>query len=300
MYIGTHPGGDERVLWFRLEHGPGSDGRFYPTVYTLWQNPNIVPLLHTPDFVMQKLQGGADLMTPGLANDPPFPERAVKGAVVAVAGLDSETVPLFIGVCEVDVAGLGRVQGTKGHAIRGVHWQGDELWAWSSASRPGQHPPEYLKGWDVGDEEEEGEEEEGEEEVAVVEEGVSDMTLGEKSNKQAKYDDEEPLGELPEEQNGDMEQEPSTKGMSFLFFDLGNKTLTVYRNRRRLCERFPLRSLQIQRKQPISTGSWLTSPHPTVFPNLQPRHTIPADLYTSASAVLSDQKDQLEEREEIH
>ncbi|KAK5673800.1 hypothetical protein LTS12_029719, partial [Elasticomyces elasticus] len=57
VYIGTHPGSDERVLWFRLEREPGSDGRFYPTVYTLWQNPNIVPLLHTPDFVMQKLQG---------------------------------------------------------------------------------------------------------------------------------------------------------------------------------------------------------------------------------------------------
>ncbi|KAJ5493773.1 Translation initiation factor SUI1 [Penicillium fimorum] len=148
VYVGTHPDGDERVLWFKLEHGPGADKRLYPTVYTLWQNPNLVPLLYTPEFVMGKLHGGADLMTPGLANEPPFPEKAVKGAVVAVASVDSHTVPRFVGICEIDVSALGDVQGTKGHAVRGLHWEGDELWAWSSASLPGRSAPEYLEGWD--------------------------------------------------------------------------------------------------------------------------------------------------------
>lgn len=97
---------------------------------------------------MGKLHSGADLMTPGLANEPPFPERAVKGAVVAVASVDRHTVPLFVGVCEIDVSALGDVQGTKGHAVRGLHWEGDELWAWSSASLPGRPAPEYLEGWD--------------------------------------------------------------------------------------------------------------------------------------------------------
>ncbi|KAG0154896.1 hypothetical protein PDIDSM_468 [Penicillium digitatum] len=155
VYIGTHPDGDERVLWFKLEHGPGADKRLYPTVYTLWQNPNLVPLLYTPEFVMGKLHGGADLMTPGLANEPPFPERAIKGAVVAVASLDRHTVPLFVGICEIDVSALGEVQGTKGHAVRGLHWEGDELWAWSSASLPGRPAPEYLEGWDEDKTEEE-------------------------------------------------------------------------------------------------------------------------------------------------
>ncbi|KAJ5135651.1 Translation initiation factor SUI1 [Penicillium bovifimosum] len=148
VYVGTHPDEDERVLWFKLEHGPGADKRLYPTVYTLWHNPNLVPLLYTPEFVMGKLHGGADLMTPGLANEPPFPERAVKSAVVAVASVDRHTVPLFVGVCEIDVSALEEVQGTKGHAVRGLHWEGDELWAWSSASRPGRPAPEYLEGWD--------------------------------------------------------------------------------------------------------------------------------------------------------
>ncbi|KAJ5633773.1 hypothetical protein N7528_001615 [Penicillium herquei] len=164
VYVGAHPEGDERVLWFKIEHGPGADKRLYPTVYTLWHNPQLVALVHTPEMVMRKLHGGADLMTPGLANDPPFPQRAVKDAVVAVASLDSHTVPLFVGVCEIDISALGDVRGSKGHAVRGLHWEGDELWAWSSSSRPGRPAPEYLQGWD-------------DEAVDEVEEAVGELKL---------------------------------------------------------------------------------------------------------------------------
>lgn len=199
VYVGAHPDGDERVLWFKVEHGPGSDKRLYPTVYTLWQNPNLVSLLYTPEMVMRKLRGGADLMTPGLANEPPFPERAIKGAVVAVAGLDRHTVPLFVGICEIDVSALGEVQGTKGHAVRGLHWEGDELWAWSSSSRPGRPAPEYLKGWDVeaGDAEE-------------VDEAIGGLTLEEKSEDAKEISDEAPVAD--EEEPIVQEKEPTTKG----------------------------------------------------------------------------------------
>ncbi|KAJ5753026.1 hypothetical protein N7520_009943 [Penicillium odoratum] len=166
VYVGAHTDGDERVLWFKIEHGPGADKRLYPTVYTLWSNPKLVPLLYTPEMVMQKLHAGADLMTPGLANEPPFPQQAVQGAVVAVAGLNKHSVPLFVGLCEIDVSALGEVQGTKGVAVRGLHWEGDELWAWSSSSRPGRPAPEYLEGWD-------------EEVEDKVEKAVADLTLEE-------------------------------------------------------------------------------------------------------------------------
>lgn len=203
VYVGAHPDGDERVLWFKVEHGPGSDKRLYPTVYTLWHNPNFVPLLYTPEMVMRKLHGGADLMTPGLANEPPFPERAVKGAVVAVAGLDRHTVPLFVGVCEIDVSALGEVQGTKGRAVRGLHWEGDELWAWSSSSRPGRPAPEYLKGWD-----------EEEDETEEVSEAVGGLNLEEKSDEVNEVSDEPPVAE--EEEPVDQEKEPTTKGTDLL------------------------------------------------------------------------------------
>jgi hypothetical protein len=60
----------------RIEHALPANAR---VVYTLWHNPGIVPLLYTPSFVVEKLQGGADLMTPGLQRGPPFPKKATKG-----------------------------------------------------------------------------------------------------------------------------------------------------------------------------------------------------------------------------
>ena len=119
----------------------------YPSVYTLWKHPGMVPLLHTPEIVVQKLKGGADLMTPGLARGPPFPERAKKGAVVAVASLEKPTVPVAVGVCEIDVSALQKVQGERGHAVENMHWAGDELWSFSTNDRPGRQAPDEIEGW---------------------------------------------------------------------------------------------------------------------------------------------------------
>lgn len=142
IYVGAHPDLEARVLWFRL------GDQLYPTVYTLWQNPRLIPLLHTPSMVIEKLRAGADLMVPGLARGPPFPEKAKKGAMVAVASMDYPSVPLFVGVCEIDVSALEKVQGVKGHAVRGLHWEGDELWAWASNNTGGESAPEEVLGWD--------------------------------------------------------------------------------------------------------------------------------------------------------
>jgi translation initiation factor 2D len=94
------------------------------------------------------MQAGADLMTPGLQRGPPFPQKATKGAIVAIASLEAPTVPMAVGTCEIDVSALQQVQGVKGMAVSTFHWAGDELWSWSSTSKPGVEPPEVLKGWD--------------------------------------------------------------------------------------------------------------------------------------------------------
>ncbi|KAL8689190.1 MAG: hypothetical protein Q9218_005084 [Villophora microphyllina] len=140
VYVGTHPDEDQRVLWIKVED------RLIPTVYTLWRNPKITPLLHTPDVVLQKLRGGADLMTPGLAG-PPFPHKATKGSIVAIASLEKPTVPMVVGTCEIDVASLKEVKGAKGHAVRGEHWEGDEIWSWLQGSGTGRKAPEEISGW---------------------------------------------------------------------------------------------------------------------------------------------------------
>ncbi|KAL8769876.1 MAG: hypothetical protein Q9209_004314 [Squamulea sp. 1 TL-2023] len=143
LYVGRHSGEPQRVLWIRL------DERLIPTVYTLWVNPGLVPLLHTPDVVLQKLRGGADLMTPGLARGPPFPPKATRGSIVAIASLERPSVPVVVGVCEIDVASLQEVRGVKGHAVRGEHWDGDEIWAWSQAGGGGGKAPDKIQGWDT-------------------------------------------------------------------------------------------------------------------------------------------------------
>lgn len=145
VYVGAHAGEDQRVLWLSI------NDRLIPTVYTLWKHPQLVPLLYTQDFVLSKMQGGADLMTPGLTRGPPFPREATKGALVAVASIQRPSVPQWVGVCEIDVSSLGRVQGTKGHAVNGQHWAGDEIWAWSPSGKAGTAAPEQIDGWDIED-----------------------------------------------------------------------------------------------------------------------------------------------------
>ncbi|KAK1092010.1 hypothetical protein LTR48_005173 [Friedmanniomyces endolithicus] len=107
----------------------------------------MVALLHTPEVVVKKLQGGADLMTPGLAGGPPFPERAKRGAVVAVASLEKPSVPVAVGVCAIDVCSLQKVQGERGHAVETLHWAGDDLWSYSTNETPGRQAPEEIEGW---------------------------------------------------------------------------------------------------------------------------------------------------------
>ncbi|KAL8709777.1 MAG: hypothetical protein Q9220_005563 [cf. Caloplaca sp. 1 TL-2023] len=142
LYVGSYDGEEYRVLWIKLEE------KLIPTVYSLWRNPGIVPLLHTPDVVLQKLRGGADLMTPGLARGPPFPPKAKKNSVVAIASLEKPSVPMVVGVCQIDVGSMGDVRGSKGHAVRGEHWHGDEVWAWSQGGGGGGQAPDEILQWD--------------------------------------------------------------------------------------------------------------------------------------------------------
>ena len=86
-------------------------------------------------------------MTPGLQRGPPFPKKAIKGAIVAIASLEAPTVPMAVGTCEIDVSSLGSVQGMKGHAVSTFHWAGDELWSWNPAGKPGSEPPHALQAW---------------------------------------------------------------------------------------------------------------------------------------------------------
>ncbi|KAI9884468.1 MAG: hypothetical protein M1823_003741 [Watsoniomyces obsoletus] len=146
IYVGDYKEDEQRILWVKINE------RMYPTVHTLWKNPRLVPLLHTPANVVGKLRGGADLMIPGLTRGPPFPASATKNAIVAVASDENPSVPVFVGVCEIDVGSLQNVRGEKGKAVRGITWMGDELWEWSTDGRSESVIPENIDGWDPKEE----------------------------------------------------------------------------------------------------------------------------------------------------
>ena len=141
VYVGSQDGEEARILWFQV------DGRTYPSIYTLWKNAGIVPLLHTPPVVIKKLQGGADLMTPGLAGGPPFPKTAKQAAVVAIASTDQPSVPVVVGTCEVDISALQSVQGAKGRCVSNMHWFGDEAWSFGASGKAAPKTPEEIEGW---------------------------------------------------------------------------------------------------------------------------------------------------------
>lgn len=142
IYVGAHSGQEECILWFQI----GKDERLIPTVYTLWSNPGLIPLLHVGDMVVQKLKGGADLFAPGLIKPyQGFDQRAVKGSVIAVAGHKSDTVPRWVGTSKVDISSLQ--DNATGTAAEGLHWEGDELWSWSALNKGGSAGPDTIDGW---------------------------------------------------------------------------------------------------------------------------------------------------------
>ena len=87
-------------------------------------------------------------MTPGLQRGPPFPAKATKDSIVAIASLENPNLPLVVGICKIDIGSLQEVQGLKGHAVEGIHWSGDEIWAWSQTGKPGADVPEPIEAWD--------------------------------------------------------------------------------------------------------------------------------------------------------
>lgn len=111
---------NETPTWFKSR-----DSQVFPSLYTLWKCPYVLPVIKTHPHVITILSGGADLMLPGTI--PPFDARALKGTVVGVVDSANPTVIKAIGRCNINMTQFDRVIGRTGTAVEILHHLGDEL-----------------------------------------------------------------------------------------------------------------------------------------------------------------------------
>uniref|UniRef100_A0A8C3YFT4 Eukaryotic translation initiation factor 2D n=1 Tax=Catagonus wagneri TaxID=51154 RepID=A0A8C3YFT4_9CETA len=106
----------------------------YPTVYTLWSYPDLLPAFTTWPPVLEKLVGGADLMLPGLVVPPAGLPQVQKGDLCAIA-LVGNRAPVAIGVAAMSTAEM-LTSGLKGRGFSVLHTYQDHLWRSGDKSSP--------------------------------------------------------------------------------------------------------------------------------------------------------------------
>ncbi|CAH2350775.1 translation machinery-associated protein 64 [[Candida] railenensis] len=112
---------NETPTWFKSR-----DSQIYPSLFTLWNAPFLLPTIKTHPHVIQILSGGADLMLPGTI--PPFDDRAVKGSIVGIVDSKNPTVIKAVGRCKLNMTQFDNVIGRTGIAVEVLHSIGDGLY----------------------------------------------------------------------------------------------------------------------------------------------------------------------------
>ncbi|NP_001189417.1 eukaryotic translation initiation factor 2D [Canis lupus familiaris] len=98
----------------------------YPTVYTLWSYPDLLPTFTTWPLVLEKLVGGADLMLPGLVVPPAGLPQVQKGDLCAIT-LVGNRAPVAVGIAAMSTAEM-LTSGLKGRGFSMLHTYQDHLW----------------------------------------------------------------------------------------------------------------------------------------------------------------------------
>ncbi|KAM5202348.1 eukaryotic translation initiation factor 2D isoform 3-T3 [Hipposideros larvatus] len=122
----------------------------YPTVYTLWSYPDLLPTFTTWPLVLEKLVGGADLMLPGLVVPPAGLPQVQKGDLCAIA-LVGNRAPVAIGVAAASTSEM-LTSGLRGRGFSVLHTYQDHLWRSGDKSSPPPIAPLALDAPDVAEE----------------------------------------------------------------------------------------------------------------------------------------------------
>ncbi|XP_054546074.1 eukaryotic translation initiation factor 2D isoform X3 [Talpa occidentalis] len=122
----------------------------YPTVYTLWSYPDLLPTFTTWPLVLEKLVGGADLMLPGLVVPPAGLPQVQKGDLCAIV-LVGNRAPVAIAVAAMSTVEM-LSSGLKGRGFSVLHTYQDHLWRSGDKSPPPSIAPLTLAAPELSDE----------------------------------------------------------------------------------------------------------------------------------------------------
>ena len=169
----------KNAVFFELE----KEKIFYPSVYTLWKNPDLLPCFTTWTPVMARIANGADLLLPGVIIDEEKGMKAYgegtleKGDTVAV-NLQSNRAPVAVGTAWLSSEDM-YMAGRRGKCAGILHFYGDQLWAAGSRDNIPDLDPPCLPCLDKQEhtEQDDSAEEEVEGEMAAVCEGVENLEV---------------------------------------------------------------------------------------------------------------------------
>ncbi|KAG8518108.1 Eukaryotic translation initiation factor 2D [Galemys pyrenaicus] len=122
----------------------------YPTVYTLWAYPDLLPTFMTWPLVLEKLVGGADLMLPGLVVPPAGLPQVQKGDLCAIV-LVGNRAPVAVAVAAMSTGEM-LTSGLKGRGFSVLHTYRDHLWRSGDKSPPPSIAPLALDAPEASDE----------------------------------------------------------------------------------------------------------------------------------------------------
>ncbi|XP_052685586.1 eukaryotic translation initiation factor 2D-like [Crassostrea angulata] len=145
------------------------DGVVYPTVYTMWKYPDLLPVFRTHSNVFSRLAGGADLMLPGVVVEEEVTPKTFahinKGSVCSISLVGNRS-PIAVGTAAMSGSDMFD-SAMRGKGVHVLHILGDELWAFGDKSKPPLLPEKTREAvLDMVGESQDGDRAEGEDQLA--------------------------------------------------------------------------------------------------------------------------------------
>ncbi|PVG00665.1 hypothetical protein CPB86DRAFT_182390 [Serendipita vermifera] len=125
-------------IWFQEGTKPVQEADLVPTVYSLWKR-TFLPIVTTPQLVIDKLRNGADLMAPGVAgirasHANPLPLSANQLVCVIAYSREIDCPPMAVGRMAMSSSEIAAAD--KGKAVYTLHTYGDVLWEKGGKGEP--------------------------------------------------------------------------------------------------------------------------------------------------------------------